>query len=345
MTVKGSRDAIVCSFAAQAALVQLRRLTAEIAAVRLNEDLEAIHRSRVASRRLRAVLEVFQDVFNKKKVLRWLKQVRSITRSLGAARDTDVQILFLEEQLNSQPEPVVHWAVKRLHLRWRQKRAKLQKKVLKALDAFEHSEAAIEMATEFSPYTIYPAPGSPGESRVMRSLAREQIIERLNAFLSLQDCLEHPEDQVRLHAMRIAGKKLRYTIEIFSPLFSEESSGRWLTELKQIQDILGSLHDLDVWQHMLPQAMEREARWTERFFGTNRPFIRIQKGVSIFQEALLRQRESQFAEFRKRWQKEKTQALWREIESAATGLIPEDEVKSDDDETGTNPDGENKPFS
>ena len=88
MFAKRRPDPAVSSFAAQAALLQLRRLTAEMAGVRLNEDVEAIHRSRVASRRLRAVLDTFQGSLPEKKAARWLKQVREITRSLGAARDT-----------------------------------------------------------------------------------------------------------------------------------------------------------------------------------------------------------------------------------------------------------------
>jgi len=164
-------------------------------------------------------------------------------------------------------------------------------------------------------------------------LAGGQIQARLDAFLELQDCLEDVENQERLHAMRIAGKKLRYTIEIFAPLFEEKQVGQWLDELKRFQDLLGNIHDLDMWQEILPIAMAKEARKTEAYFGSLRPFARIQHGMNHFQEILRNQRAAEFAGLQEKWRKEKTQALWQEISSTASRLIPLDEVDPGDGQT------------
>ena len=48
-----------------------------------------------------------------------------------------------------------------------------------------------------------------------------------------------------LHQMRIAAKRLRYTIEIFAPTIPEESAAA-LSVFKVLQDHLGALHDIDV---------------------------------------------------------------------------------------------------
>jgi len=45
-----------------------------------------------------------------------------------------------------------------------------------------------------------------------------------------------------LHALRIGIKRFRYVIENFLPLHDE----RWGKDLKQLQDVLGEIHDLDV---------------------------------------------------------------------------------------------------
>jgi CHAD domain-containing protein len=64
-------------------------------------DMELLHDLRVASRRLRAVLEVFGPAFPKKRHARVLKEVKDAADALGAARDLDVQIAFLETFLDA----------------------------------------------------------------------------------------------------------------------------------------------------------------------------------------------------------------------------------------------------
>jgi CHAD domain-containing protein len=64
-------------------------------------DIELLHDLRVASRRLRAVLEVFGPAFPKKRHGRVLKEVKDAADALGAARDLDVQIAFLETFLEA----------------------------------------------------------------------------------------------------------------------------------------------------------------------------------------------------------------------------------------------------
>ena len=79
-------------FAARQAPPRLEALTKEIDGVRAGEDIEYLHRMRVASRRLRAALPVFASCFPAKKYARWLTDIRRITRVLGDARDADVQV-------------------------------------------------------------------------------------------------------------------------------------------------------------------------------------------------------------------------------------------------------------
>ena len=66
-------------------------------------DSEYIHRMRVASRRLRAALPLFAGCFPEKSYTAWLREVKLITRSLGRARDLDVQIAYLREYAGSLP--------------------------------------------------------------------------------------------------------------------------------------------------------------------------------------------------------------------------------------------------
>ena len=75
-------------------------MAGESAGVKAGTDI--IHRMRVASRRLRAALPLFAGCFPKKEYKHWENEIKQITRSLGRARDLDVQIAFLREYAEKQ---------------------------------------------------------------------------------------------------------------------------------------------------------------------------------------------------------------------------------------------------
>ena len=84
-----------CIFGVQRLLPLLEAFSKEIDGVKKAQDIEHIHRMRVASRRLRAALPLFASCFPEKKYQLWMGEIQRITRALGEARDTDVQIAFL----------------------------------------------------------------------------------------------------------------------------------------------------------------------------------------------------------------------------------------------------------
>ncbi|GLV57207.1 hypothetical protein KDH_40440 [Dictyobacter sp. S3.2.2.5] len=63
-----------------------------------HDDIEAVHKMRVASRRLRAVMDAYQSVCNPKKFKAVYRQVKELADTLGLARDTDVMIENLRKQ-------------------------------------------------------------------------------------------------------------------------------------------------------------------------------------------------------------------------------------------------------
>jgi CHAD domain-containing protein len=59
-------------------------------------DIERVHDMRVATRRLRAAMEVFEECFPEKRWRKALQRVKALADSLGERRDRDVAIEFLE---------------------------------------------------------------------------------------------------------------------------------------------------------------------------------------------------------------------------------------------------------
>ena len=65
-------------------------------------DIEGVHDMRVASRRLRAAMEVFASCFPRKPFKRALGDVKAIADALGERRDLDVAIAALEQFAQGQ---------------------------------------------------------------------------------------------------------------------------------------------------------------------------------------------------------------------------------------------------
>ena len=71
-------------------------------------DIERVHDMRVATRRLRAVLEIFAPCFDAHEHRAALREVKALADALGARRDPDVQLEALaavEEQMGDEDRP------------------------------------------------------------------------------------------------------------------------------------------------------------------------------------------------------------------------------------------------
>lgn len=87
------------------------------------EDIEPLHDMRVATRRLRAALEVFAPAFPAKRHRKALKRVKRLADALGERRDRDVAIEFLAGFAGEAPgadRAAVEALIERLHEEQRQ---------------------------------------------------------------------------------------------------------------------------------------------------------------------------------------------------------------------------------
>ncbi|MDX6697071.1 MAG: hypothetical protein QOE65_468 [Solirubrobacteraceae bacterium] len=67
------------------------------------DDIERVHDMRVATRRLRAVLEIFAPAFPRRARKRVLRDVKALADALGERRDPDVQIAALRDYAKTAP--------------------------------------------------------------------------------------------------------------------------------------------------------------------------------------------------------------------------------------------------
>ena len=77
------------------------------------------------------------------------------------------------------------------------------------------------------------------------AMARRILAVRIAEVYSYRPIIHRPEAVDATHALRIALKRLRYTLELFESVFGEMGTAQ-IERVKQLQETLGSLHDLDV---------------------------------------------------------------------------------------------------
>jgi CHAD domain-containing protein len=85
------------------------------------EDIEELHAMRVSSRRLRAAMDAFADVFPPRGFRKYLREVKGITDTLGDARDLDVAIDHLTALL-PELQPIDRPGIEGLIDRYEQRR-------------------------------------------------------------------------------------------------------------------------------------------------------------------------------------------------------------------------------
>lgn len=110
-------DAPFAAAAAQVVAARTRELSRHASRVLDLDDIEGVHDMRVATRRLRAALEVFAPCFPKRRRRAALREVKALADALGERRDRDVTITALEriaDGLVSADRPGVESLVRRL---------------------------------------------------------------------------------------------------------------------------------------------------------------------------------------------------------------------------------------
>ena len=95
---------------------------------------------------------------------------------------------------------------------------------------------------------------NPQES--LRSNAPLMLHTRLEELYQFAPYISDPAKVDELHNMRIAAKRLRYTLEIFAPCFNSKEFTRLYDQAKSIQEQIGEIHDRDVRGPLLQAFLE-----------------------------------------------------------------------------------------
>ena len=349
-TIKDKQDADFCFHGARTLLKYLNTMMGMIDGVRQNEDIEYLHRMRVASRRLRSLLPLFIDCLPPRQSARWRKQLRRVTRALGQARDADVQIACLQEALDACRDDRQRPGLERLLLRFKQQRQAMQAPLMNTLERLTARRhiSRMEMALRYLLATgqIYTTPDS---ARHTYQRSRNAILRRLQTVLATAATIGGPQSGAQLHATRITIKRLRYTLQAFAPLYPDTLNDA-IRAARRLQDVLGNLHDCDVWVATLPQFLEEEKARTVAYFGNTEHFEALVPGITALRDQRRQQRETYYEAFVALWQQTQDKDVWGQLcraldtpplpvsdngavadsAMATTDLLPEDLARLED---------------
>ncbi|MSP60606.1 MAG: CHAD domain-containing protein [Myxococcales bacterium] len=210
----------------------------------LRTDPEDLHDLRVATRRLRAALRLLGGPLAQAE-----PGVKALGDALGWVRDIDVQVAWLERVravADRDERPGIAWLLD-------ERRALLPPLEAAARAAADRYHQHLE-----PPLRIYLREGGYpeplGGSRVRRAVARRlrRVGRRAVALLTT-------DDVAGVHALRIAGKKARYDLELVESALGAPATDA-LARLKQLQELTGEVHDRDVHLALLPEWIARAPR-------------------------------------------------------------------------------------
>jgi CHAD domain-containing protein/transposase-like protein len=206
---------------------------------RRGEDIEAVHDMRVATRRMRSALRLFGPFFNPGEIKLFRHSLRDVAAALGDVRDLDV---FIEKaQRFTQKRPKAN--LDTLVTTWQQRLDHTRAELIYHLD----SKNFARFVRKYHTFLTTPGDGGralDGAAYLARHVAPRLIYEHyenVRAYDTRLDGASLPT----LHALRIAFKRFRYTLEFFEEILGLEIK-TVIKETKNMQDHLGDLNDTDV---------------------------------------------------------------------------------------------------
>ncbi|MBI4756371.1 MAG: CHAD domain-containing protein [Betaproteobacteria bacterium] len=220
-----------------------------------DDDPEYIHQMRVALRRLRSALRLFRPALPPDQAVTLGPPPRQLARALAPAREWDVVMDEILAPIQADfPEDE---ALAQVMAAAAVERAVARGQARSALQAAQYGQLMLALGATLH----HPAPPTPGQKGLRGFAARR--VEKLRQRVLGKIKAAHTLDLPGLHGLRIALKRLRYTLEFFSSLGEQPPRTRKeLLRLSRYQGELGRICDLFAAQRLLGGLLLADPRLT-----------------------------------------------------------------------------------
>jgi triphosphatase len=207
------------------------------------DNVEAVHDMRVATRRIRTAIKVLAPYFPTDWRETIKEELRNAAKILGEVRDLDVFKINFDDYIQDQSSWKME-AYANLIRTWESEHSAAHQKVKSYLDGKAYRNCVAKLANFQNKFVKY-----------IKDIPDEIVAERINQ--SVPSILFKLDKQVRvydnqldtatlhqLHRLRIQLKHFRYTLEFFDSVLGETNQ-LFISEIINLQDHLGNLHDAD----------------------------------------------------------------------------------------------------
>lgn len=241
------------AFAHQLIQHQLRRLGKLQVEVRLDRDPEPLHQMRVSLRRLRTALRQFGPALDLPEGVNE-DRIAGLARRTSQCRDLDVLRLRLRAQLLPRIPADEQHRLDRAVRRLDRERSEAMATLLEAL----HSSRQLRLLKRLSKWQRRPRFTPLGQLPLVPWLVEWQA--PFSARLSLHPGWMELDPAARsLHGLRKRIKAARYSLDSLQPWCAPPLLA-WIEDLRQAQEHLGELHDLQILNRRLSSTLRRNRR-------------------------------------------------------------------------------------
>lgn len=251
-------------------LSQLTALEAYHRAVLASDDVEAVHKMRVTTRRLQASIDLLGREADVRKLKRRLRNWR---RALSRVRNYDV----FQELIDKEATGRRHDHREQLELvkaLLAERRVRKAEKIRQFLEGIQVQDISLKLGLSFPP----AADGASGQAeqqagpldlksegdaksnparfdeKKIAGYAAERLEQRLTQFQAIVAQSQPTTDPAELHRLRIAAKRVRYLLENVQQMGFGDAS-RALAMLRTLQDRIGDWHDFEAIEEEIIQII------------------------------------------------------------------------------------------
>ena len=223
-----------------------------------SDDPEYLHQARVALRRLRSALSVFNRAFPRSLFSELVPELRRLGGCLGPARDWDV---FATESLRVvcaafPSEPGLHWLTERTA----ELRSAAASVAREAVASTRYTVLLLKLTGIFlrEPWQALVDDAAAALRALPLAEFAAGVLERRHKKVLKGGRGLGKLDTVGLHALRIEIKKLRYATDFFSALYNKGEVREYSTTLAALQELLGGLNDAVTVERLLEPLRESD---------------------------------------------------------------------------------------
>ena len=226
--------ATVDHVARRALAVRLRAVAHYLdAAVSGHDEAEGVHQLRIWTRRAGAALRLFRPALPQARRRAMKKLLRKLRRRAGDIRDADVHLDRLQADDNSAPGHVIKILKK--------ERRTARRKLRKLRSRLRKDDSFAVQVEQLLQQIAWPKRHSTRQAPEFASWCRGELTPLATGYFELAEGNLNNDEE--LHALRIAGKRWRYALELSVTALKPERCRQLDEELTAAQDRLGEICD------------------------------------------------------------------------------------------------------